>query len=267
MSDGNSKPYVIGFEKEHERLERQARIANIEGHLRFVPVQPGDRVLDAGCGSGSMTRLLAASVSGGEVTGIDTSEEHLAYARARAADEGIGNIDFQTGDIFSLPFDDDTFDLVWCKYVLQWVNDPASAIEEFRRVTRPGGVIVCAHFDGFCVTHDPVDDKLQRYADTFFNAVVDPYIGRKCYSMFHQAGLIDVKVDHEADASFHVVGAIDADRRRNYEEQLDAAFPAAIEILGSKEHAQEFRELFFAHQDRNDTFSTCSLYFVRGAVP
>lgn len=267
MVEGSSKPYVIGYEREHERLERQARIARIESHLRHVPVEADDVVLDAGCGSGSMARLLAEQARDGKVVGLDANGDYLDYARARAADEGLTNLEFREGDIFALPFDDDTFDLVWCKYVLQWVNDPIHAVREFRRVTRPGGTVVLCHFDGFGITHHPVDEALQPLAERFFSSVVDPNVGPKCFGMLHQSGFTDIRVDIEADASFTVAGAIDHDRRRNWEDQLTAARPAAVEALGSERAATDFLERFFGYQDRSDTLTACYLYFVAGTVP
>ena len=56
-----SLPYVIHSDGECERLELQARLANIEGHLRHLPIAPGDCILDIGCGSGSMARLIGHS--------------------------------------------------------------------------------------------------------------------------------------------------------------------------------------------------------------
>ncbi len=84
-----SLPYVIHSDEECERLEAQARLANIEGHLRHLPSAGVKRVLDVGCGSGSMSRLIARSLPNVEVVGVDLREQYLDYARARAHDEGI----------------------------------------------------------------------------------------------------------------------------------------------------------------------------------
>lgn len=267
MTTGSSKPYVIGYEDEHGRLERQARIGKIEGHLSKFSVPTDAVILDAGCGSGSMTRLLAKAAPDGRAIGADVSDQHLGYARARARDEAIENISFQTGDIFSLPFEDDTFDLVWSKYVLQWVNNPELAVAEFRRVTRPGGKVVCCNFDGFSITHHPVDDAFQKDVERVFNSLVDPNVGRKMFSMFRNADLTDIKVDYEPDATFTVAGVIDADRRENWVDQLGAAFTAISACLGSDEAAQTFVDSFLNYHDREDTFTTCALYFVEGTVP
>jgi ubiquinone/menaquinone biosynthesis C-methylase UbiE len=258
---------VIGFEREHERLELQARIGRIAEHLRHVPLQPTDRVLDAGCGSGSMSRLLAQQVPDGSVVGVDVNEQYLTYARARAEDEGVRNVEFHTGDVFALPFEDDSFDVVWCKYVLQWVNDPVHAVQEFARVTRPGGVIVSSHFDRFGIGLHPVDPELQLAAEAFFHGCVDPNVGPKVHGMFREVGISDISVDVEVDNSFTVVGPIDPDRRRNWEDQLDAAFSVAVRTTGSEEGARQFVDRFLAHHDDADTLTVCYLHFVTGRVP
>lgn len=267
MTQGSSRPYVIGFEREHERLELQARIAQIDEHLRYVPLQPSDRVLDAGCGSGSMARLLAKHVPDGSVVGVDLNEDYLVYARARAQDEGLTNVQFREGDVFALPFEDDSFDVVWCKYVLQWLNDPVHAVREFARVTRPGGVVVSAHFDRFGIGLYPVDAELQAQAEAFFYGCVDPNVGPKVYGMLREIGMTDITVEVETDTSFTVVGAIDPDRRRNWEDQLSAAFAVAVETTGSEEDAHRFVERFLAHHDNPDTQTVCYLHFVTGHIP
>lgn len=266
MTHGVSRPYVIDADDEPQRLERQAQLANIARHFEQFTLAQDARVLDAGCGSGTMTRLLAQRTHG-HVTGIDTNPRYLAIAEQQAATQGIRNIDFREGDMFALPFADQTFDLVWCKYALQWVNLPFEAIREFRRVTRPGGQIVCCHFDGFGLTHDPVDPILQADAEAYFPTVIDPFIGRKQYGMFYRAGLCKISVHSEADRLFAIYGAIDAGRRDNWCAQFNAAFPSIVRCLGSAERATAFVERFLAYQDREDTASYCTLYIVTGQVP
>ena len=73
MSD-QSLPYVIHSDEECERLELEARLADIEGHLRHLPIAGAHRVLDVGCGSGSMSRLIARSFPEVEVVGVDARD-------------------------------------------------------------------------------------------------------------------------------------------------------------------------------------------------
>jgi ubiquinone/menaquinone biosynthesis C-methylase UbiE len=119
---GDSRPYAIHSDEECERLELQAQLANIEEHLQHLPVSPSDRVLDVGCGSGSMSRLIARTFPRVEVVGVDLREQYLNFARARA--EEIQNLTFRSADVFALPFADASFDVVWTKYLLQWLKEP-----------------------------------------------------------------------------------------------------------------------------------------------
>jgi ubiquinone/menaquinone biosynthesis C-methylase UbiE len=232
MVHGDSRPYAIHSAEECERLERQAPLAGLEDHLRHVPVRPGARILDVGCGSGCMTRLFAARYKDSNVVGLDLRADYLDYARYRAAQEGLANIEFREGDACQLLFPDDSFDLVWSKYLLQWVAQPETAIGEFRRVARKGACVVTCTFDGFALTHWPEDSVLQREVELVFPALVDPFIGRKMPSLFMANGLTNIEVAVEHDRVFTVIGSIDPERRRNWSDQLTAARPSIAKILG-----------------------------------
>lgn len=110
-------------------------------------VREGDRVLDAGAGTGS-TALLAARRVGpeGGVTLLDISEGMLAVAHRRARETGLEDrLAFRTGDMASLPFGDGSFDAVLSTYSLCPVQDPARCARELYRVTRRGGRLGIAH--------------------------------------------------------------------------------------------------------------------------
>src|SRR6478672_10566216 len=118
-------------------------------------------VLDVGCGSGSMSRLIARSFPEVEVVGVDVREQYLDYARARAREEGLHNLTFERGDVFALPFPDASFDLVWSKYLLQWLREPKTALAEFKRLVKPGGHVVSCDYVGCVVEHFPIDPELE----------------------------------------------------------------------------------------------------------
>jgi len=196
--NGQSRPYAIHSDGECDRLERQATLAGLEEHLARLSGLPRlTSILDVGCGSGSMARLMAATHPDARVVGVDLRSDYVAYARERARGERLDNLRFEQGDIFHLPFGDGAFDLVWSKYVLQWLKDPAPAVAELRRVTAPGGSVICSSFDGFAVTHWPEDPMVQGDAERVFSELVDPFIGRKTASLFAQAGLTDLAVHFE----------------------------------------------------------------------
>jgi ubiquinone/menaquinone biosynthesis C-methylase UbiE len=110
-------------------------------------VKYGDRVLDCGSGTGS-TALLAAPKVGatGKVTLFDLSDGMLTVAKERAKEAGVQErVEFQTGDMLNLPFEDNSFDVVLSTYSICPLHDPAKGALELYRVLKPGGHIGIAH--------------------------------------------------------------------------------------------------------------------------
>jgi SAM-dependent methyltransferase len=101
-------------------------------------------LLDVGCGTGSLVFALAERWPGRRIVGIDLAEPYLDFARQR---EGAGSIEFRRADASSLPFPDASFAGAAAQLVLNFLPDPARALREMRRVTRPGGVLAAAVWD------------------------------------------------------------------------------------------------------------------------
>jgi SAM-dependent methyltransferase len=114
--------------------------------LARLALQPGESVLDVGCGTGVFLPGLAASVGqGGRVVGLDHSAAFLEEARKRMAEASLSDrVELVEGDAHRLPFPDATFDAAHCERVLMHLDDPALAIREMQRVVRPGGRVLTA---------------------------------------------------------------------------------------------------------------------------
>ncbi|KAM0096619.1 hypothetical protein ACP6JE_008886 [Aspergillus fumigatus] len=111
----------------------------------LVPyIKPSMKILDIGCGPGSISIDFARLVPQGHVTAIEYVADPLDAARSLASAHGLTNIDFRVGDIHSLDFPDDTFDIVHVHQVLQHIADPVRALREMRRVAKSDGGIVAA---------------------------------------------------------------------------------------------------------------------------
>ena len=111
-----------------------------------LALQPGESVLDVGCGTGVFLPGLAA-IAGpeGRVVGLDHSAAFLEDARKRLTEASLSDrVALVEGDAHRLPFEDETFDAAHCERVLMHLEDPALAIREMERVVRPGGRVVIA---------------------------------------------------------------------------------------------------------------------------
>jgi arsenite methyltransferase len=126
--------------------ERSAeRFAGVANPFALGRLEPGERVLDLGSGAGTDS-LVAAQMVGesGHVTGLDMTPAMLAKARASAAELGAANVEFVEGEAESLPFPDESFDVVISNGVIDLVPDKDAVFAEIFRVLAPGGRIQIA---------------------------------------------------------------------------------------------------------------------------
>ena len=103
-------------------------------------IRDGVRVLEVGCGTGYFSRLLARGGHKASFTGIDLDDIFIEYAREKAAEEGL-EIHFELADACSLPYEDDSFDVVTSHTFLTTMPEPEKAFSEMKRVAKPGGII------------------------------------------------------------------------------------------------------------------------------
>ncbi|MGH6654578.1 MAG: methyltransferase domain-containing protein [Actinocrinis sp.] len=162
----------------------------------FAPAV-GERLLDAGCGTGEVARQLAVRVgTNGSVTGVDHSSKLIAVATSR---DPASAVEYRTGDITALDFPDGHFDGVRTERVLQHLPDPCTAIKELARVTRPGGRVCVIDTDWTSVTSDGFDHMDEVVGQLAMFTVSDS--GRRARSRMVRAGLVET-VTHPVTLRF-----------------------------------------------------------------
>jgi SAM-dependent methyltransferase len=144
-------------------FERYAR--DLVGRAR--PIGASDRILDLGCGTGIVARVLRERLGGAaNVVGIDASAAMIEKARSIAPE-----IDFREGNAMALPFADGSFELVLCQEMLQFVPDRVAALREVLRVLTPGGRLLTSTWRPRSV--QPFHDALGRAAERHLGAPND----------------------------------------------------------------------------------------------
>ena len=136
--------------------------AGVANPFSLGPLGPGERVLDLGCGAGTDT-LVAAQMVGpeGRVTGLDMTPEMLAKARASVAELGVTNVEFVEGEAESLPFADESFDVVISNGVIDLIPDKDAVFGELHRVLAPCGRLQIADV----TVQRPVGEEGKRNID------------------------------------------------------------------------------------------------------
>jgi SAM-dependent methyltransferase len=190
--------YVHGYSvRESERLADQARtLTDLLHHDTHYPA--GFRVLEAGCGIGAQTVILAQNSPGAQITSIDISGDSLKKAEEKARKEGITNVTFRQADIFNLPFEPGSFDHIFVCFVLEHLADPRRALEHLRPLLKDGGTITVIEGDHGSAYFHPDNADARRAIDCLVELQRrgggNALIGRQLFPLVTAAGFRDVSV-------------------------------------------------------------------------
>ena len=188
--------YLHGHHDSVLRSHRWRTAENSAGYL-LDRLSADARLLDVGCGPGTITAGLAARVPAGHVTAIDRAADVLDSARAEAERQGLANVTFETGDVYQLAFGDGTFDVVHAHQVLQHLSDPVAALAEMRRVCRPGGLVAARDADYGGMFWYPQEPGLTEWNDLYRRVARalggEPDAGRRMLAWARAAGFTAIE--------------------------------------------------------------------------
>ncbi|MGB8222422.1 MAG: methyltransferase domain-containing protein [Polyangiales bacterium] len=258
------QPYLMESVDEAARLELKTNDDESQAQLRMIGIQPGMNVLDAGTGTGAVARTMASLVGPqGSVTALDQSEERLGRGRALAAD--IPNIRFVAGDLYDPPLSDGAFDLVFSRFVFEYLQEPESAVRSLLRLVRPGGKLVVGDLDGQGLRHFPITPEFEAKLQVARNALqphLDPYVGRKLFHLFRAADLESIQVHVLPYAVF--AGTAPEVALENWIQKFSATRAVLEPALGGPRGYHAFTSEFLAMLRSPDIFSYSTLIYVEG---
>ena len=194
--------YSVGYDLAAAEFFGRRR-ANTHAAFFLPHLRAGMRLLDGGCGPGTMTTDLAEIVAPAEVIGIDIEPSQIELARTTAAESGASNVRFEVSDLYSVPFAEESFDAVFLHGVLEHLNDPVRGLREVLRVLKRSGVLGARHtdFGGFLL--EPAPSPLDQFVPLFERLMIhngaDPRAGRHQLRWLTEAGFTRIGMSASYD--------------------------------------------------------------------
>jgi ubiquinone/menaquinone biosynthesis C-methylase UbiE len=234
--------------------------------IRLLKPNGKDMVLDIASGTGEPGLTIASMLNGGKVMLTDLAENMLAIAKENADARGIKNIETRVGDVCELPFADNTFDAVSCRFGFMFFPDMLTAAKEMARVLKPGGRIATAVWNGpeknfwVTVTMGTINKNMELPAPPpgapgMFRCAKDGFIS----DLFSQAGLKNI-VQKE------VTGKLNSETADIYWSMMNevaapvvAALSKADDATRNKIKTEVYQALHQKFPDGNVVFDASSL--------
>jgi len=198
MGDLSMQPYVHGYsDREARRLHDQANaVKDLIHHDTVYPA--GALVLEVACGVGAQTVTIARQSPGTRFISFDVSIGSLTAAVNLVREQQISTVDLLAADLFSLPFEDESFDHVFVSFVLEHMHDPLQTLKVLSRMLRPNGSMTVIEGDHGSCYFFPTSDAARRAWSCLIRVQEqlggDSLIGRRLYPLLRQAGYSEVTV-------------------------------------------------------------------------
>jgi ubiquinone/menaquinone biosynthesis C-methylase UbiE len=267
MTADCSTTYIMEDPREAMRLELKVDPEAWARKYMVQHVAAGMKVLSVGCGPGVILREVCALHPSVHGTGIDVSEQRVQEAIQKNRENSW--LKFVQGDAHALPFAPDSFDVVYSRMLFEYLKDKPRAAGDMVRVCRPGGKVILQDLDGQLLWNYPEDPVLQGTIEKVVAGLAktgfDPFVGRKLYSLAHNAGLNNIDVQVEC---YHLIaGEIDPEISKQWELKLEIAVPQIARVLGDERVAIQQAQRLLEYFRRPDTLTYSNVFTVTGEKP
>jgi SAM-dependent methyltransferase len=266
-----SHSYLMENFEEAVRLDVKTDPEAVRKQAQWCGLEPGLRVLDAGCGPGRVTSILHEMIlPGGSILGVDYSEERIQYAKKNySRDAGV---DFQVHDLRDPLEDAGLFDIIWVRFVLEYnLLESNEIVNNLTACLKPGGHLCLLDLDHNCLNHYPLPEKMEKILIKLMARLeeeynFDPYSGRKMYAWLYDLGYQDIRIHLMAHHLLY--GKIRDEDLFNWIKKVEVTSSKTEELFddypnGHDAFFSDFKK-FFMHPRR---FTYTPLILCRGTKP
>ena len=266
-ADTGTMAYALENENEFARLEEQSKtdLWSPERELSSFKPAPHGVILDAGCGSGIVTRYLASRFPEAHLIGCDQSVERIKMATE--VSHGTKNIGFQVENLSKLSIHTNSLDGIVCRYVLEHLSEKnvKLSIAEMYRCLKPGGQVCLIDIDGYLSNIYPVTPLIAKFLSNLARRrPVDLNIGRKL--PFYLAQLPFEKIDWTIQ-TLQLSGPALETELRLLRDRFAQSIPLATKMLGSKKKALKYNEEYFVTLQKTGTVLFYNKFIVTATKP
>ena len=242
MSD-RSWDYIHGYSTlEQERLIQQAQYWRDDLILRDLKYNSGEKLLEIGCGAGAVLGILGRAFPNLEMAGIDLEAKQISYARQHLDRLGFNHVDLRVGNAERLPWQDNTMDRIYAIWFLEHLSDPASVLQEAKRVLKPQGTITITETDYRTIIISPESADYRYLQDGLCELLLssggNPYIGQSLGNLLTKTGF--KKVENKA-LSFHYSYSQSKQQLQQLITYIDSWLAPTIPQIAEKLHQDRAR--------------------------
>ncbi len=255
--------YVLENLGESERLEAQEKIEsyNIRQDISAMSFNDGELLLDAGCGSGLISRLIQDEYPNLKVEACDSSPERIIQAKERSLDY---NISYYVSGLEKIDRPSNTYNKIICRFVFEYLPDPQIVANELYRICKSGGQVCLIDIDGLLFNLVTANTELQSYLkkleiEFYRDHHLDLFAGRKLYSFLMKAGFSKINYTvrtmkfNEHDLKLE---------KENYIQRFNFANKLFESVLGEK--SERFKQLYLAELENPNNIIFYNNFIVVG---
>ena len=250
---------------ENHRLAGKVNPKDFVQHYLSNTIGTDSKIIDIGCGPATIIREIGKSFPDATVMGLDNSSKRVLEANQYL--DQI-NLTLISGDIYNIPVCDNSCDLVFSRFLFEYLKDPLTALKEMKRICKPDGTVMIQDLDGQFFWHYPENDQLNSQISAIFHDLkkctgFDPFVGRKLYHMFYSNGFKDIQVHI---APYHLIaGKIISKEYQYWKKKLSTVLPQLVKHSNMKlDELQAINDAFLAYLQREDTLTYSNVFTVYG---